>query len=366
MDKSKLEGAALRVYRFIMHGEQAQWGNHEWTDWAMNINRWDWNSGVGIIAAAEYGTVLGEEWAIQEAEDWVKRNMWQSDSVKVINSMAPYAIFPLLLEKKANPSYVAKVEEIANWMMDQSPRTRNGAFEHTVTEKASFREQIWADTIFMAVLFLARAARMLSNRRMADEALQQVLLHLRALQDDETGLLYHGWNCETEDWMSAARWNRANAWNACGVPMILEALAGGEIDNGEDSLAKSEIKMRYVKLMEGLMLKQNVSGLWPTVLDQPDYYEETSGSAGIAYGLFKGVRMGLIPDFSRAMACADRALDAIVSKIDDNGSVDGVSGGTPVLDSVAAYNEVPIFPTLYGQGLTLLLLTEALDLRKTC
>jgi unsaturated rhamnogalacturonyl hydrolase len=30
-----------------------------------------------------------------------------------------------------------------------------------------------------------------------------------------------------------------------------------------------------------------------------------------------------------------------------------------VLESIEAYDTVPVFPTLYGQGLTLLLLTEA-------
>jgi unsaturated rhamnogalacturonyl hydrolase len=113
------------------------------------------------------------------------------------------------------------------------------------------------------------------------------------------------------------------------------------------------------------MLKQNASGLWPTVLDRPGYYEETSGSTGIAYGLYKATRMGLLPDSKQAMACADRATAAVISKIGVNGAVDGVSGGTPVLDSVEAYNEVPIFPTLYGQGLTLLLLTEAIDWSKS-
>jgi len=358
LNRSELEKAARQVYQFMMHSKQAQWGNHVWIDWAMNIDRWDWNSGVGIIAAAEYGRVSGEDWALQEVEAWVDKNKWQSDSVKVINSMAPFAVFPQLFVKKENPYYAEKAKEIALWMIEQSPRTRNGAFEHTVTEQASFREQIWADTIFMAVLFLARTARMLSDRRMAEEALRQVLLHLRALQDEETGLLYHGWNCEAEDWMSAARWNRANAWNACGVPMILEELAN---DFG-DSEMLGEIKERYRMLAEALAKRQNASGLWATVLDQPNYYEETSGSAGIAYGLCKAARMGLIP--ASMMDCADRGVPAIVAQISGEGAVRGVSGGTPVLESVAAYNKVPIFPTLYGQGLTLLLLTEALDLSR--
>ncbi|BBH19398.1 hypothetical protein Back11_07430 [Paenibacillus baekrokdamisoli] len=48
-----------------------------------------------------------------------------------------------------------------------------------------------------------------------------------------------------------------------------------------------------------------------------------------------------------------------------DGAVDGVSGGTPVLASIEAYNEVPVFPTLYGQGLTLLLLTEVINQNRT-
>lgn len=190
---------------------------------------------------------------------------------------------------------------------------------------------------------------------MADEAVRQVLLHLRALQDKETGMLYHGWNCERGDRMSAARWNRANAWNVAGIPMILEEAEGYCSDTG----MLGEIKERYHRLAEALVKRQNLSGLWPTVLDHPDYYEETLGSAGIAYGLYKAVRKGLVP--ASMNDCADRTVSAVLSQIRENGAVNGVSGGTPVLASVEAYNEVPTFPTLYGQGLVLMLLTEALN-----
>lgn len=350
--RQELDKAARSVYSFMMHSQPAEWGDHAWTDWAMNIDKWDWNPGVGIIAAAEYGKAAGVGQVLQEVEAWVDKNKAQSDKMKVINSMAPYAVFPQLYAATGNPYFAEKTGEIALWMLDQAPRTREGAFEHTVTEKAAFREQIWADTIFMAVLFLARAARMTADRRMADEALRQVLLHLRALQDEETGLLFHGWNCETRDWMSAARWNRSNAWLMTGVPMILQ-----EAEDSGYAGMQNEIKERYRRLAEALALRQNPSGLWPTVLDRPGYYEETSGSAGIACGLYKAVRMGLVPASMKDRA--DRTVSALLQRISANGAVSGVSGGTPVLASVEAYNEVPVFPTLYGQGLALLLLTEA-------
>ncbi|MDI4648342.1 glycoside hydrolase family 88 protein [Cohnella hashimotonis] len=338
----------------MMHSKPEQWGGHAWTDWAMNADRWDWNAGVGVIAAAEFGAKTENEEIVREVEAWVKRNIGQSESILTINSIAPFAVFPLLHRIAGRSFYADKAGEVARWLIDEAPRTKNGAFEHTVTEKASFSEQIWADTIFMAVLFLARTARMKGDGRIALEALRQVRLHLEALQDEETGLLFHGWDCEAGNWMSGARWNRANAWIAVGVPMILEET---EALCGDDALL-AEIKRRYARLADALVQRQHAGGLWPTVFDRPGFYAETSGSAGIACGLYKAARMGLVP--VALLAHAVRAVPAVLATIGPDGAVGGVSGGTPVLPSIEAYGDVPIFPTLYGQGLTLLLLTEAL------
>ncbi|MBB6670748.1 glycoside hydrolase family 88 protein [Cohnella nanjingensis] len=356
-NEKRLEEAASRVYRYMMHSKPEEWGDHKWADWAMNIDRWDWNPGVGLIAAEAYGEPSARGEVLRDVETWTRRNLGQSETVKVINAIAPFAVFPRLYRETGERYYAERAEAIARWLMDEAPRTRSGAYEHTVTEQASFSEQIWADTVFMAVLFLARTARLLANGRMADEALRQALLHLQALQDEESGLLYHGRNCEAGDWMSAAKWNRANAWNAVGIPMILEEVEG----LAGDAETLREIKRRYLRLAEALAARQSDGGLWPTVLDRPGYYAETSGSAGIACGLFKAAAMGLVP---AALADhAERALSAVLDCIGADGAVAGVSGGTPVLDSVEAYGEVPVFPTLYGQGLVLLLLTEALRQR---
>lgn len=359
VDHERLEEAAQKTYRYMMKSRPEEWGGHEWADWAMNRDRWDWNPGVGLIAAAEYGKAVpeAEEETFRDIEAWAVRNRSLSAAVRTVNSTAPYAVFPELYRRTGRAIYAEKTEEIARWLVAEAPRTAEGAWEHTVTEQASFSGQIWADTAFMAVLFLARAARLKQNGSWAEEAIRQTLLHLRALQDEESGLLYHGWNGLRGDWMSAAKWNRANAWNAAGVPMILEeaeALCA-------DAAQLEEVKSRYRRMIEALAARQNAGGLWPTVLDRPAFYEETSGSAGIACGLYKAVRSGLAP--ASLADSADRALTAVLGKIRGDGAVDGVSGGTPVLESVEAYGAVPVFPTLYGQGLTLLLLAEAIRFR---
>ncbi|MBJ9992915.1 glycoside hydrolase family 88/105 protein [Paenibacillus sp. S28] len=355
MEQTDLKAAADRVYRYLMFSSPESWGGHEWAEWAMERNRWDWNPGVGLIAAADYGAFCGAEGMIQAVEVWTEQNIGGSEKIKVINSLAPYAIFPLLFRQTGNRFYKDKAEEMALWLIKEAPRTRNGAFEHTVTESATFSEQVWADTVFMAILFLARTARLTGSKVLAEEAMNQTLLHLQTLQDEETGMLFHGWNGETGDWMSAARWNRANAWIAVGVPMTAEE--AGELCG--DMKLISELRERYSRLAEALVRCQNESGLWPTVLDRPHFYEETSGSAGIACGLYKAARAGWIPA-ELALTSADRAVAAVLTQVREDGAVLGVSGGTPVLGSVEAYDHVPTFPTLYGQGLVLLLFVEKL------
>lgn len=338
-----LEQKAQAVYS-QMFGDHA--GN-----WGMDIHHWDWVPGVGVVSVLEYYEQCGKEEVLGQLVDWTNRNLHKSEQLKVINSMAPFAIFPALYKKTGDGKFLEIAERIGQWMLHEAPRTREGAFEHTVTENASFPEQVWADTIFMAVLFLARLGRLTGNTAYSGEALRQLELHLSLLQDESTGVLFHGWNCIAGDHMSAARWTRANAWIAVGTPMILKEL-------GSIVPEESEVIRRYKTMMLGLLRYQQETGLWNTVMDQAGFYPETSGSAGIAAGLLKACRMGLLDE--SVLEPANRAIRAVLANIDEDGLVQGVSGGTPVMPSVEAYNEIPCFPSLYGQGLSLILLSEAL------
>ncbi|WP_414698920.1 glycoside hydrolase family 88/105 protein [Paenibacillus sp. LPE1-1-1.1] len=322
-------------------------------NWGMDIHKWDWVPGVGVIGLLDYYETIGDPAIISFLVEWAARNKMTTEAELVINAIAPFAIFPALYQVSGDNGFKEEAARVAKWLMEEAPRTREQAFEHTVTENVEFSEQVWADTVFMAVLFLARTASLLENEAYAQEAQKQMLLHLTLLEDRESGVLFHGWNCSTADHMSAARWTRANAWIAAGVPMILKEIAP-LVQVSEELLA------RYRRLMDGLVRFQREDGLWSTVLDQPDYYREVSGSAGIAYGLWKAVDGGWLLPEQRYETAARRALKAIISNIGEDGIVAGVSGGTPVMESVEAYNAIPTYPTLYGQGLVLMLLSEAL------
>jgi len=58
------------------------------------------------------------------------------------------------------------------------------------------------------------------------------------------------------------------------------------------------------------------------------------------------------------MASAHKAMEGVISQITPEGAVEGVSGGTPIMPTIDAYGQLTRYPTLYGQGLTLLMLSE--------
>ncbi|WP_438445313.1 glycoside hydrolase family 88/105 protein [Gorillibacterium sp. sgz5001074] len=319
-------------------------------DWGLNLDYWDWVPGVGVISILEYYEQSKREDVMGFLEQWAKNNLAKSEKMKVINSMAPFAIFPALFRHSKDPLYLEAAVRIGEWILKEAPRTREGALEHTVTENASFPEQVWADTIFMAVLLLARLAKQTGEALYAAEAVNQLEVHLRLLQEPKSGVLYHGWSCMEQNHMSSALWTRANAWIAVGTPMILEEVKGL-------TDIPAAVTGRYTRMMEGLAGFQQQNGLWATVMNQPRFYQETSGSAGIACGILKGVRAGLLPE--SLLPAAGKALKGVLSKIRPDGEVTGVSGGTPVMPSMEAYNDIPCYPTQYGQGLVLMLLAEA-------
>lgn len=261
VNKETIKEAAENVYCYMTESRSSEWG--------MNINEWDWVPGVGAIALQHYFERTGHTDILNYLIQWVERNQEKAGRQRVINSMAPYAIFPGLYKQTKQDNYLEQAVMIGKWIVQEAPRTREGAFEHTVTENANFPEQVWADTIFMAVLLLAKLAKVTGDTAMAGEALEQVSLHLRLLQDEQTGVLFHGWNCAEQNHLSAARWTRANAWVCVAVPLILQEIQ-------ELVVVPLEITERYRRMMDGLLPYQRKNGLWHTVLDRPDFYQETS------------------------------------------------------------------------------------------
>ena len=353
MDLSLVQDKARMVYEYMKRGtaglrrETANAVDHDPASWGMDIDDWDWNAGVGLTAISDYYEKTQDPGVLQYMAAWIAKNKHQCAKKDHVNYLTPLAIYPEMYLRTGEPYYRETAVEYADWVMANASRSRDGVFFHG----ASVSEEVWADTVFMALVFLSRTARLTANLTIAEQVFRQLLSHLQLLQDEKTGILYHGYHCVGKHHMSGALWTRGNSWVVIGAPIIVETI--------RDMVAvPNEIIARYKQLVNGIVKYQAENGLWHTVMDRPDFYQETSGSAGNAGGIMKAVRLQMLEPGNRTNAL--KAMEGVISKINPEGAVEGVSGGTPIMPTIDAYGKLTRYPTLYGQGLTLLMFSEYL------
>lgn len=316
------------------------------TEWNMNMEHWDWVPGVGLYGICRGATVYAACDTYVEA--WLKRNIEKSTLQLTVNSTAPYLGMLYSYERTGNEEYLQRCTRMADWILNEAPKTVDGGLEHTVTEGVVFHDQMWADTLFMVCIFMSRIGKVLGRQDFKDFASKQLELHFKFLQNPGTGLCYHGWDGAQRNHLSGCYWGRANAWIMAAAPEILENV--GEFSN-KDTVIKC-----YRALAEALRKHQTGEGGIRTLVDDETAYIETSATAGYAYGILRAVKMGLLDaDYTSA---AELAREYVLTQIKEDGSVVGVSGGTPIMKDAQAYKDIPTSTTLYGQGLTLLMLCE--------
>lgn len=313
----------------------------------LNMDIWDWSQGVALYGVWNHYRLTGETRSLNYLLHWFDAKL-SLPQVHNINTTAPLLTLCCLVEATGRQDYLAYCLAWGDWVLTGLPKTQMGGLQH-ITVDSDNEQQLWADTVFMTVLFLAKLGQLTGETRFSDEAKKQILLHIRFLGDPRTGLWWHGWSFLRRDHFAGAFWARGNSWFTIAAVELLEMTAW-------EPWVRELLLDAYHAQVTALCALQDASGLWHTLLDDPDAYLETSGSAGIAYGLLKGVRLGYLSDACRVAAL--KAAKAVIGQVDANGVVQGVSYGTVVAEDLAYYRRVSIRPTGYGQTLTLMLLTE--------
>ena len=321
------------------------------------IREWDWPQGVGLYGLTRLQKVRGSGEYDAFLREWVENNLRAGLPTANINTTAPFLTLLDLTERYDLPEWEALCVERADFLMHGLPRTACGGFEHVTSDGRDGvhrnPEQLWADTLFMAVLFLGKMGVRYSRRDWIEEAVYQYLLHIKYLADNRTGFLYHGWTFETRDNFGGIFWNRGDSWFTYGAAAFLEAMEG-HMSGAE----KRFILNAWREQVDALIRAQDPCGLWHTVLNDPDTYIETSGSGAVTAGILAGIRHGYLA--ADALPAALKAVEALLGYIGDDGLVGNVSAGTGVGMDVQHYKDIMIRPMAYGQSLTALALTEAL------
>lgn len=314
----------------------------------LTLDTWEWPQGVAVYAMYKLYKATGNKQTLEDMRVWYARHLAKGLPSKNVNTMAPMLGMTLLYKETGDETYRPIIEEWSQWVMTQMPRTQEGGLQHITSDDVN-EQQLWDDTLYMTCLFLYQAGDALGREDMKQEAEYQFLLHIKYLHSPKTGLWYHGYCFQGRHHFGQAYWGRGNSWfTACAVDFA-EWISDGPV--------RRLILNTWQEQCKALLSVQDPeSGLWHTLLDQPDSYLETSASAAIAYGLLKGSRLGLLDEDCRA--AGEKALQGVIAQVAEDGTVQGVSYGTPMGWTQDFYRTIPIQPTAYGQGLTFLMLTE--------
>lgn len=310
----------------------------------MNMDlTWDWPCGVayyGISEAyektkkEEYLTLLKDR--VDELIDLGLPKVW------TVNACAMGHCLITLWQATGEEKYRELVMSKVNYIRNDALRFGDNVLQHTVSPTNDFPEQAWADTLFMAAFMLLRVGVILEDEDMIDDALNQWYWHIKYLQNPGSGFYYHGYNNITKDHMSGIYWGRANAWAAYTMSQV------------SGKLLKCYLYPKYMDVagslneqLAALKTVQTENGLWRTVLDDPESYEEVSASAGIAAAM---LARGNVLHTKHI----NKAIKGLLDNVSEEGKVMNVSAGTAVMNDKESYRAISRdWIQGWGQGLAL-------------
>lgn len=314
---------------------------------------WEWTHGIGLYGINQYYRQTGDNKMCAIVDDWFTARFAEGTPTKNVNTACPFLTLAYRYEETGDTRWLPYLERWAEWLMYEMPRTERGGMQH-VTLAEENHQQLWDDTLMMSVLPLAKIGKLLNRPQYVEEAKYQFLVHIQHLMERESGLWFHGWTFDGKHNFAKARWARGNSWLTIVIPEFLELLDLPEYDATRRFLLQV-LQCQVAALAEC----QHPSGLWHTLLDDPDSYLESSATAGFAFGILKSVRKRYIDE--KYLPVAEKALQGVVRQINADGELMQVSFGTAMGKNLDYYRQVPLTSMPYGQAMAILCLVEYLN-----
>jgi unsaturated rhamnogalacturonyl hydrolase len=312
---------------------------------------WDWPGGVAFYGISRLFEVTGESTYLELMADWVEGYEEVGlPSNWTVNTCAMGHMLLTLYEQTKDQKYLDLVMSKIDYLENKALRFEDRVLQHTVSSNNDFPEQCWADTLFMAAYFMLRVGIQVGEKRLVHDALHQFFWHINYLQDEDSGLWYHGYNNLTKDHMSGIYWARANAWGAYTMSRAARILPEGYLYPQMMHIWSSlRDQLASIKKL------QKEDGLWGTVLDYLGAYGEVSATAGITASMvYQGNPLHA--------KYVKKAVEGVLNNIAPNGRVMNVSGGTAVMNNIEGYLAIDHkWAQGWGQGLALALLAALIE-----
>ena len=256
---------------------------------------------------------------------------YELDTEKIINYLEEYYIKPKINNDKRYYELGMPYAD-TQWNLPENATVEEKAY---ADKGFSWQTRLWIDDMFMITIIQSQAYQVTGDEKYINRAAKEMVYYLDELQRPN-GLFYHAPDVPFY-------WARGNGWMAAGMTELLKTLPRNNPD-------RKRILDGYLLMMRNLKNYQGKDGMWNQLVDDPDFWPETSGSAMFAYAIITGVKRGWL-DQTEYAPVARKAWLALVPYIDENGDVREVCVGTNKKNDKQYYYDRPrITGDYHGQA----------------
>ena len=221
------------------------------------------------------------------------------------------------------------IDNYINYIMTKEFRLKDG----TLARNRPLPNTLWLDDLYMSVPAIAQMGKLTGDKKYYDEAVKQITQFANRMFNKDRGLFMHGW-VEGMDVHPQFHWARANGWALMTMIETLEVLP-------EDHPGRPDILNLLRAHISGLASHQSQDGFWHQLIDRNDSYLETSATAIFSYCVAHAINSGWIGREAHA-PMAVLAWNAVSTKINKNGQVEGTCVGTGMAFDPAFYYYRPV------------------------
>lgn len=221
------------------------------------------------------------------------------------------------------------INDYINYIFTKEFRLKDG----TLARNRPLSNTLWLDDMFMGVPAIAQMGSLTGDKKYYDDAVKQVLLFSKRMFNKDLGIYMHGWVQEMET-HPEFHWGRANGWAILTMVELLEVLP-------ENYPGRADVLNQLKAHAKGLAAQQSGSGFWHQLLDRHDSYLETSATAIYTHSIAKAINRGWL-DATTYGPMALLGWNAVASKVNEKGQVEGVCVGTGMGFDPAFYYYRPV------------------------
>ncbi|MCX6333490.1 MAG: glycoside hydrolase family 88 protein [Bacteroidia bacterium] len=244
------------------------------------------------------------------------------------------------------------IDNYINFISTKQQRLSDG----TLSRNRPLPNALWLDDLYMSVPTLAQMGKLTGENKYFDDACKQVLHFSQRMFNKDKGLYMHGWiqdmNPHPEFY-----WARCNGWALLTMCELLDVLPA-------DHPSREIILEQYRDHVRGIASFQTGLGFWHQLIDRNDSYLETSATAIFTYCIAHGINNGWL-DAQANGPMAVLGWNAVSTKVNDKGEVEGTCVGTGMAFDPAFYYNRPVnVAAAHGYGPVIMAGAEIMKLMK--